>query len=377
MLDDSDVFSLVVDNQHRTTLFAGACGGIYRSRNSGNTWTKLREVKSASERTFQIAQHPLKPNVLLAATAHGLTKSVDGGDTWRALSTQSTRWISFDGAQPNRIFVASDDGLFRSDDLGEHLEAINHGFTNRRATSVAALGDTLVVTLYDSTGRSILQQSYADAIWKTVQAGQLATGNRPLKIVSVGSVLYFITADGLFSSAEDDPEWTEVLLPSTAGWVTDLLFATEDGATLLVATLDGIFRTTDAGRTWALVRFQNKDSRIYAVVKTENHALLAATSQGIMRSDNAGATWRPIPGALGASTVTAVCKHPKHPGMLFAAQYGTVFASTDDGRSWTAIREDALQGDAISALLVMPGEPDRLLALRDTSGLYAIPLASK
>ena len=85
----------------------------------------------------------------------------------------------------------------------------------------------------------------------------------------------------------------------------------------------------------------------------------------------------PVPGVLGSGTVRAVCKHPTRAGFLFASQYGTIFGSKDDGRSWTPFGEGKQDGQAVSALLVLPGSPDRLYALTEGRGVYAIALESE
>jgi photosystem II stability/assembly factor-like uncharacterized protein len=378
MLDDSDVFSIIGDNLHHEWMFAGSCSGIYRSTDGGETWTKLTTAKAASSRTFQIVQHPLRSNILLAATALGLVKSVDGGASWRALSSQATRSIAFDARQPDRIFVATDDdGLFRSDNLGETLQPINRGFSNRRMASLAVSGNTLYTAFSDSTGGSILRLANAGKTWETVPATQLAAGD-PIKITSVdGEYLYMLTSHGLTVSRDAGHNWTAIPPPSSGSPVIDLLFASQDGRTLLVKTESGIFRTDNKGQTWNRTRFQNMPAQIFGMERTQDNGLLAATSRGLMKSDDKGTTWTPVPGALGASTVKAICTHPTQPGLFFASQYGAIFKSQDDGRSWAPIREGEPYGDAVSSLLVVPGSPDKLLVVTESRGIYALELASK
>jgi photosystem II stability/assembly factor-like uncharacterized protein len=289
MLDDSDVFSILIDAWHRQTLFASVCGGMYRSLDSGEKWKALTKAEGASSRTYHITQHPLKPSVMLAGTTFGLVKSVDNGAHWRRLSELTTRYIAFDPAKPERIFVATDAGLFRSDDLGETLKAINHGFTNRRISTLAAVGETLYVNTQELSGTSMLR--LAGSKWESVPADQ-------------------------------DPPLEEV---SNA-------------------------------------------------VTTDDHAQLAATTGGLMRSEDAGKTWKPVPGVLGTSTVSAICKHPSRSGVLFASQYGVVFVSKDNGRSWTKLASGDESGEAFRALLVPPGNPDRLLGLTISRGVYEMVL---
>jgi len=369
MLNDSDVFSILIDNRHHEKLFVGACGGIYRSLHGGEKWTRLRKAKGTSERTYQIAQHPLRPNILLAATASGLAKSVDGGVTWSGLSTRATRWIAFDPRHPDRIFVATDDeGIFRSDDLGEHLETVNRGFSNRRLSFLAESGNALYVGVHDSAGSSILRRMEQDNTWEAVRPAQSISNETPTVASPDSGLVPLVAVDRVAVSSISGESWTANLPSFVASSLKNLPFATSNRS-LSGAIEDSINRTDDPGRTG------QSRSRIYAMVTTEDHGLVAATSQGLMRSDFTGINWERVPGVLGSSTVTFVCKHPARAGVLFASQYGVIFVSKDDGRSWTQVREGALGG--VSALLVVPGKPDRLFVLTESRGVYALRLGSE
>ena len=305
MQNDSDVFSILVDDRLRRRLFASTCGGIYRSLNNGETWSRITGATNAADRTYQIAQSPLRPNVMLAGTALGLAKSVDGGTTWRRLTTQSTRWIAFDPVRPDRIFVATDEaGLFRSDDLGDSLRKINRGFCNRRVDTLTAAGNILYVTVQGYAGSLILRRSDSAETWEAMP--------------------------GLVQNAQRQ------------------------------GLLSGMDQT-----------------EIHGLVTTEDNGWLAATPRGLMKSDDMGLTWQPVSGALQNSTVRAICKHPTRAGLLFASQYGAVFSSTDDGRTWKPLTSAEQSAEALIALLVLPGDPDRLFALTQSRGVVAIPLPSE
>ncbi len=308
MSDDSDVFSILVDDRRRRRIFAATCGGIYRSLDAGEGWTKMNEAKGASFRTYHLAQNLQQPNVLMAGTSAGLIKSVDSGNTWKKVSSQSTRWIAFDPAEPNRVFVATDEaGLLRSNDAGESFQPINQGFTNRHFASLRAEEDSLyVTTLYVTTltagGSAILRRSDLDSGWKELRA---AAGTKQREMQT--------------EFLEDDLQAQDVI-------------ATEDGD------------------------------------------LLAATSRGLAKSRDAGLTWQLEPGMLDGTSVGALCKHPARAGVLFASTFGQIYRSNDGGGTWTPLRVGADGPDDVIALLVLPGGPDRLLALSRTRGVYAIDL---
>jgi photosystem II stability/assembly factor-like uncharacterized protein len=348
MLEDSDVFSILIDSRHRQTLLAGVCGGIFRSLDSGQTWTKSKQTTTGvPDRTYQIAQHPLRQNVFFAATALGLLKSVDSGVTWRRLSTQSTRSIAFDPKQSDRIYVATDNtGLFMSNNLGEILQPADLGFSNRRYSNLAASENTLFVSLHDLTGTSVLRR--ADAKWEVMAPDQVAQVDAAAVTTSAGA--------------------------SLGSRLLNLVVATRDCSGPFVDTREGIYRTDDAGVTWNLVDFRSPgQSRIHTVLATADGDFLAATSEGLMRSVDKGVSWSPLAGVLGGSTVTAISRHPTKAGVLFASQFGVVFSSADHGRSWIQMRERP-GGGTVLALRVAAGNPDRLFALTETRGVYAMPL---
>jgi len=247
---------------------------------------------------------------------------------------------------------------------------VNRGFSNRRLNFLAELGNTLYVGVHDSGGSSILRRMEEDNTWEAVRPAQLVPKEPPTAASPDSGLGPLVTVDDLAVSSISGESWTTNLPSSVASSPKNLLFATSNRS-LSGDIEDSIDRTDDPGHTG------QSRSRIYAMVTTEDQGLLAATSQGLMRSDDAGMNWKPVPGVLGSSTVTFVCKHPALAGFLFASQYGVIFVSKDDGRSWTQVGEGALGGHAVSALVVVPGSPDRLFALTESRGVYALPLGSE
>jgi photosystem II stability/assembly factor-like uncharacterized protein len=311
MLDDSDVFTILVDERSPNRVFAATCGGIYRSLDGGARWTKLSEAKGASFRTYHIAQDPLQPNVLLAGTALGLVKSVDSGKTWQRLTAQSTRWIVFDPARPNRVFVATDDaGLFRSDDAGESLQAINQGFSNRHFAALAIVDHALYVTTRIDGGNSVLRQS------------------------------------------DSEREWNEVSGPALQSMQSAIAPFGRPGTAVPQPALDDLW--------------------IHDAVATEGGALLAATSRGLAKSQDEGLTWQFVPGRLNGTTISALCGHPTRPEVVFASLFGGVLRSLDYGRTWTSLTAGSEQPNDFIALVVLPGRADRLFALSRAHGVYAM-----
>jgi photosystem II stability/assembly factor-like uncharacterized protein len=113
---------------------------------------------------------------------------------------------------------------------------------------------------------------------------------------------------------------------------------------------------------------------VYQVAGDGEKILIAGTAAGLIRSGDFGASWEPVYWGLGGSSVSAVCQHPAHSNIVFVAQYGMVYQSPDAGSSWQPLSRDQAPIGSIKGLVVLPGSPDRLLALTQSQGVFALSL---
>jgi photosystem II stability/assembly factor-like uncharacterized protein len=288
MHDDSDVFSILVDDRRRQRIFAATCGGIYRSLDGGADWTRLTQVKGASFRTYHLAQNRMQPNVILAGTSSGLIKSVDSGNTWKKVSPHSTRWIVFDPDQPSRVFIATvEAGLLRSSDGGESFQSINQGFSNRRFAGLTTVENSLYVTTLTAGGSSILRRSDSDSEWK-----ELRVSPRPKQPAR---------------PSEDDLRVHDVV-------------RTEDGD-LFAATSRGLAKSRNAGRTWQLEPGMLNGTSISALCRHPilRGVLFASIFGEVLLSSDGARTWTPLSvGTDFPDDVIALLVLPGSPDRLFA-----------------------------------------------------------
>jgi len=146
--EDSDVVYVAVQghlwNEHETR-------GLYKTTDGGENWERILYV---DEKTgcIDVDMDPQEPNVIYAAMwqvrrwpdffesggpGSGLYKSTDGGESFRKLTEGLPEGdlgrIDLDIApsRPNRLYAvveAEDNGLFRSDDLGESWKMVSDDF---------------------------------------------------------------------------------------------------------------------------------------------------------------------------------------------------------------------------------------------------------
>jgi len=86
MIDDSDVFSVIVDHDNPAVVFASACSGIYKSETAGNLFDKIKGIPFSARRTRVLKQDPTNENIVYAGTTEGLWKTVDLGKVWKRVS---------------------------------------------------------------------------------------------------------------------------------------------------------------------------------------------------------------------------------------------------------------------------------------------------
>ena len=104
--------------------------GLYRSDDGGESWSFLNGDFALTVRPFyfsRISIHPNDPNIIAKAGLFG-SISRDGGKTFKGLGSMHSdiHDICFDNNNPDKIFVATDGGLYRSMDGGSSLEMIEN-----------------------------------------------------------------------------------------------------------------------------------------------------------------------------------------------------------------------------------------------------------
>ena len=148
-LDRPHIYSLATRQiGDKVTIFAGSQpAALYRSDDFGETWRELdnlRKVPGTEKWTFppppHIAHvkstifHPEDPTTIFALVEQGaLLKSVDDGETWTELDSYSnandtvyrdTHRMLISKGSANVFYLASGEGIYRSDDAGatwDHL----------------------------------------------------------------------------------------------------------------------------------------------------------------------------------------------------------------------------------------------------------------
>ena len=185
-------------------------------------------------------------------------------------------------------------------------------------------------------------------------------------------------------------------------WDNNVMYAGQGEATVRgnVSFGHGIWKTTDAGKTWTFVGLKNSchipririhpknPDLVYAAVLGD--LFKSSEERGVYRSDDGGKNWKRILFANGDAGAVDLCMDPNNPRILFAATWrihrtpyslesggegSALWKSTDGGDSWKNIsgNEGMPKGIwGIAGVSVSPVNSNRVYAIieNDNGGVY-------
>lgn len=123
-LPSRDVIAVAAHTTQPDTVYAVVSGrGIYRSQNAGKTW---RLMDRSSQQGLRQLIHSnmagsMQTGWLFAATAAGVRRSMDCFCLWQDAGKLGSQayGVTYDPRQPKHLYTATEKGLFRSPDGGE------------------------------------------------------------------------------------------------------------------------------------------------------------------------------------------------------------------------------------------------------------------
>ena len=316
-----------VIGQPSVYYFGSVGGGVWKTINSGRTWTPIFDSERVAS-IGAIAVAPSNPNVIYVGTGeadmrdsisfgNGVYKSLDAGKTWKNLGLENSRQIGriiVDPKNPDLAYVAvlghvygphPDRGVYRTKDGGATWQKILYKNEDLGAIDLA----------FDPVNSQIIYAS----MWNVRRPPWFiyAPANGP--------------GAGIFKSSDGGNTWTQLTngLPSEGVGRIGLAVSPTNGNRIYAivdAKEGGLFSTSDAGATWTKV---SADNRIW------------------------GRGWY-------FNKVTA---DPKDPDTVFV-QNTSIYKSTNGGKNWTAIK-GAPGGDDYHQLWINPDDPKRMISGSD------------
>jgi photosystem II stability/assembly factor-like uncharacterized protein len=298
--------------------------------------------------------------------------------------------MAIDRRSADRIWIGASDGqIFRSTDGGKVWTRIRPG--------VKAPGSSITVVLLDSEKPGVIyvgmkplldlnEETNGGGVFVSEDDGQswsLFEGMRGRSVRAMSqsakdpNAIAVAARDGVYYTTDRGKTWKRITPendPELKGFHS-VAIDPRDANVIYVGTHHLPWRTTDAGKTWKRAASKERgmidDSDIFAIHIDQSNpdTVLMSACSGIYRSRDASETWTKLQGIPYTSRRTHVIyQHPTKPQVIFAGTTEGLWVSTDGGKqdSW---RRMTSARTVINAVAVHPDRPDRVFLGVDDVGV--------
>lgn len=285
----------------------------------------------------KFAFDPVNASIVYAASDNGVFRSTDGGQHWTGAATTlgtSMFDIAVASADSQNVFASSVFGLYKSSD-GGGTWAVVHGFSSFKV-AVSPNGNVI----YSYAGASgVIRSTDGGLTFVSAGAGiPLATSITALVMDPQNPDTVYasvLSIAGVYKSIDGGAHWTAANGGLTAQAYYSLAMDPSNSSTLYLGPGPGrIFKSTDGGTSWAELTngLSTTFYRAIAVKATSPTTILAATDQGIYKSPDAGASWT---GPTLPFSATMIAINPIDPTIVLAVSSFNVLRSANSGLNYT------------------------------------------
>ncbi len=466
--------------------------GIYRSTDSGVSWHRLTSgLPSTNSGRTTITCYKKNPKIVMASIGNdfstlGLFRSTDSGNSWTEMSGTSLDYLSYQGfyaegvlmksddssqvvisgvnfykstsggsnltqkdvggssgslhvdhheiifnpLNPNKIYIGTDGGVYRSNNFGESFYSCNSGyvttqfyagFSNSTSDSLLAQGGLQDNGSWQFRGNSSWTKTTGgDGIFTAINPfsdNYQYTSSQYLQIYrSTNRGSSFTSVLGSFSSSLVNFVSPFVIAPNSPNILyagkKNLMKSTDYGATwadvggnpdgnkilaiavsnaspevIYISTVPtsvraGIFKSTNGGLTWTNItrNLPNKyPTDIFLNPTNQNQVYVTFSGFGtshIFRSDDGGATWIDLQSNLPDVPFQSVAVDPLNTNIVYAGCDFGIFASTDKGNSW--FRFNTRMNDAVIVTdITFSSKNKKVRASTHGNGVYQTDMLGK
>lgn len=401
---------------------------LRRSKDGGKTFEVIygKEIKSLNNRIstkIHLDQHdlwinPENPDHLILGNDGGLYISRDRGDSWlycNDIPVAQIYRIGYDMDSPYNIYAGSQDNAgFRGP---SDYDAINHKDIpdpwQHLWIDIWGGGDGFT-TIPDPSDKNYIYylQQHGSMYHKNLSTGEhkyikpepglnIIPGSHPLTdssrtlrwnwdtpfIISTHNPgIIYTAANYIFRSINRGKEWQCISGDLSGGshWRNTIRHLAESPIvpSVLYSAADTgfLFVSKDMGATWTrtgeslpyggfssiVPSFHDKATLYCSLERRHDNGYIP----GIFKSTDFGTTWKDIGSSLPGEIVISLCEDPVKPGILYAGTNIGVFVTVDDGKTWDVLGNN-LPSSPVYDLKVHPVAGE-LIAGTFGRGIYKI-----
>ncbi|MDL5045678.1 hypothetical protein QQ054_06460 [Oscillatoria amoena NRMC-F 0135] len=238
-------------------------------------------------------------------------------------------------------------------------------WTERGPANVPGRTRGLIVDPIDPARNTWYAGSVAGGIWKTTNGGQswtLLTPDLPNLATTViamaesnNNILYCgtgegfgnvdgVNGNGMFKSVDRGQTWSYLPSTTTFNDVNRLIIHPTNPDIVVVATNNGIYRTTDGGTGWTQVSSLSFIQDLQATPGNFNIQYAARNGFGVLKSIDAGQTWSASNTGMNITGRVEIAVSPVNTNRIFASTEGSLSGTASDlymsdnaGGTWSLV----------------------------------------
>lgn len=134
----------------------------------------------------------------------------------------------------------------------------------------------------------------------------------------------------------------------------------------------GLWVSNNAGHTWTeSAGLHGQSIRAFAPAPSDFHQLYAGTLQGVFRSADAGATWKQISpsGSKEIHEVESLAIDPANPDIVYAGTWHLAWKTPDGGAHWSNIKQGVIDDSDVFSIIIDP-QRSSTVYMSACSGIY-------
>lgn len=285
----------------------------------------------------------MKNNTLLIIVLIVLLHSF-GISQWRQVNSHFGWNITDILRYAAKIYIGTEKGIFVSNDEGLNWVAINNGLENWRITALIASEHGMFA---GTDGSGVYFSADSGAHWVAVNSGLT---NRYIKSLKcIGTNLYVGTFSRAWRSTNWGASWNSSYSWNTNMQVSD--FTTVGEKIFMATSLNGVYSSSDNGRTWAAINNGLKDTSISSLAVQDSTLFAGTLSSKVFRLSNETGQWEKADSGLTNSSVLKLFSNGTY--LYAGTQGGGIFYSENKGAHWRFL---GLHNSFVQALTVNGSE---------------------